>query len=103
VQFVCREDNVEQLLTQLGTYLLDVVIASAPAPAYLPIKGFNHLVGESDIALFAPTPLASASDSHGHFVRPASPAQVDHFWPDREPRRQRKPTGPRGYREATDR
>jgi len=59
VRLVCREDNVEQLITQLGTYLLDVVIANAPAPAYLPIKVFNHLLGESDIALFAPAPLAS--------------------------------------------
>jgi LysR family transcriptional activator of nhaA len=59
IRLVCREGNVEQLITQLGTYLLDVVVASAPAPAYLPIKVFNHLLGESDIAMFAPAPLAS--------------------------------------------
>jgi LysR family transcriptional regulator, transcriptional activator of nhaA len=59
VRLVCREDNAEQLIAQLGTYLLDVVIASAPAPAYLPIKVFNHLLGESDIAFFAPAPLSA--------------------------------------------
>ncbi|MEO8681023.1 MAG: transcriptional activator NhaR [Vicinamibacterales bacterium] len=59
VRLVCREDNAEQLIAQLGTYLLDVVIATAPAPAYLPIKVFNHLLGESAIAFFAPPPLAA--------------------------------------------
>jgi LysR family transcriptional activator of nhaA len=59
VRLVCREDNAEQLIAQLGTYLLDVVIASAPAPAYLPIKVFNHLLGESDSAFFAPAPLSA--------------------------------------------
>jgi LysR family transcriptional activator of nhaA len=59
VRLVCREDNAEQLIARLGTYLLDVVIASAPAPAYLPIKVFNHLLGESDVAFFAPAPLAA--------------------------------------------
>jgi LysR family transcriptional activator of nhaA len=59
VRLVCREDNAEQLIAQLGTYLLDAVIASAPAPAYLPIKVFNHLLGESDIAFFAPAPLSA--------------------------------------------
>jgi LysR family transcriptional activator of nhaA len=59
VRVVCREDNAEQLVAQLGTYLLDVVIATAPAPGYLPIKVFNHLLGESDIAFFAPAPLSA--------------------------------------------
>jgi LysR family transcriptional activator of nhaA len=58
LRLVCREDNAEQLIAQLGTYLLDVVIANAPAPAYLPIKVYNHLLGESDIAFFAPAPVA---------------------------------------------
>ena len=59
VRLVCREDDPEQLIAQLGTYMLDVMIANAPAPAYLPIKVFNHLLGESTIAFFAPAPLSS--------------------------------------------
>ena len=59
MRLVCREDNAEQLIAQLGTYPLDVVIASAPAPAYLPIRVFNHLLGESDVTFFAPAPLAA--------------------------------------------
>ena len=59
VRLECREDNAEQLLTALATYSLDAVIASAPAPAHLPIRVFSHLLGESAIAFFAPGPLAA--------------------------------------------
>ena len=55
----CREDNPEQLIGQLATYALDVVVANTPAPGYLPVKVFNHAVGESGTAFFAPGPLAA--------------------------------------------
>lgn len=58
-RIVCREDDSEQLLAALGTYSLDVVIANAPAPAHLPLKVFNHLLGESVISFFAPESLAA--------------------------------------------
>lgn len=58
VRLECREDNAEQLLTALATFSLDVVIASAPSPAHLPIRVFNHLLGESAVAFFAPSDLA---------------------------------------------
>jgi len=58
IRLVCREDNAEQLIAQMATYSLDVVIASAPAPGYLPIKVFNHLLGESDTSFFAPAAMA---------------------------------------------
>jgi LysR family transcriptional activator of nhaA len=64
VRLVCWEDDPEQLIAKLGTYTLDVVIANAPAPAYLPIKVFNHVLGESDIAFFAPTPVAQRLRRH---------------------------------------
>ena len=59
IRLVCREDNPEQLIGQLATYALDVVVANTPAPGYLPVKVFNHAVGESGMAFFAPPPLAS--------------------------------------------
>ncbi len=59
IRLVCREDNLEQLVSQLATYALDAVIANAPAPGYLPVKLFNHLLGESDTAFFARAPLAA--------------------------------------------
>lgn len=59
VHLVCREDNAEQLVAQLATYALDVVIADAPAPPHVRVKVFNHLLGESDTAFFAPASLAA--------------------------------------------
>ncbi len=59
IRLICREDNPEQLIGQLATYALDVVIANTPAPAHLPVKVFNHGVGESGTAFFAPAPLAA--------------------------------------------
>ena len=56
---VCREDNAEQLTTLLATHALDVVIADTPAPPHVRVKVFNHLLGESDIAFFAPAALSS--------------------------------------------
>lgn len=59
VHVVCREDNADQLTTLLAAHVLDVVIADTAAPSHLRVKVFNHLLGESDIAFFAPAPLAS--------------------------------------------
>jgi LysR family transcriptional activator of nhaA len=59
IRLVCREDDPEQLIGQLATYALDVVIANTPAPGYLPVKVFNHAVGESATSFFAPAALAA--------------------------------------------
>jgi LysR family transcriptional activator of nhaA len=59
VHLICREDNPEQLVAQLSTYALDVVIADMPAPAHVRVKVFSHLLGESDITFFAPARLAA--------------------------------------------
>lgn len=58
VRLVCWEADPEQLIGRLATSTIDVVIANVPAPAHLPIKVFNHLLGESDVAFFAATPVA---------------------------------------------
>ena len=59
VQLVCREDNAEQLVAQLATHALDIVIADTPAPPQLRVKFFNHLLGESATAFFAPAKQAA--------------------------------------------
>jgi len=56
---VCREDSAEQLVAQLALHELDVVIADTPAPPHVRVKVFNHLLGESDTAFFAPAALAT--------------------------------------------
>lgn len=59
VQLMCREDSPDQLLAELATHALDVVISDAPAPEHVRVKAFNHLLGESDTAFFAPAALAA--------------------------------------------
>jgi len=59
VLLMCREDNPEQLVSQLALHALDVVIADAPAPPHVRVKVFNHLLGESDTAFFSPIAQAA--------------------------------------------
>ena len=59
VHLVCREGNAEQLVAELATYALDVVISDTPSPPHVRVKVFNHLLGESDTAFFA-SPAAAA-------------------------------------------
>jgi LysR family transcriptional activator of nhaA len=56
---VCREEDADRLVAELATHTLDVVIADAPAPPHVRVKVFNHLLGESDTAFFAPPRLAT--------------------------------------------
>lgn len=59
LHLVCREDSVEQLVSQLVLHALDLVIADSPAPPHLRVKVFSHLLGESETAFFAPSAMAS--------------------------------------------
>jgi LysR family transcriptional activator of nhaA len=58
VQISCHEDNPDQLLAQLATHALDVVISDTPAAPHVRVKVFNHLLGESGTSFFAGRPLA---------------------------------------------
>ena len=58
MHLVCREDNAEQLVAELATHALDVVIADTPAPPHVRARVFNHLLGESALSFFAPAALA---------------------------------------------
>ena len=59
VQAVCREGKAADLLAQLAGYRLDIVLADEPAPSSLPIKVFNHLLGDSGISFCAAPKLAA--------------------------------------------
>ena len=74
VHLVCLENNAEQLVAQLATHDLDVVIADAPAPPHVRVKVYNHLLGESDTAFFAPA--ASAARLRRRFPRSLHDAPV---------------------------
>jgi LysR family transcriptional activator of nhaA len=55
---VCREGKLANLLSELAVHRLDLVIADSPMPPTVSIKGFSHLLGESDMTFFATTRLA---------------------------------------------
>ncbi len=58
VQITCSEGHPDQLVAQLATHSLDVVISETPAAPHLRVKVFNHLLGESGTTFFAGKPLA---------------------------------------------
>jgi LysR family transcriptional activator of nhaA len=59
VQVSCSEGKVPDLLAQLATYRLDVVLADEPAPASGNVKTFNHLLGECGVSICAAPELAA--------------------------------------------
>lgn len=58
VQITCREGHPDQLIAQLATHTLDVVISDTPAAPHVRVKVFNHLLGESGTTFFAGSALA---------------------------------------------
>ncbi|OFW02579.1 MAG: LysR family transcriptional regulator [Acidobacteria bacterium RIFCSPLOWO2_02_FULL_68_18] len=70
VQITCSEGDPEQLLAQLATHALDVVISDTPAAPRVRVKVFNHLLGESGTTFFAATALARR-------LRPRFPRSLD--------------------------
>jgi len=59
VRLVCKEGNPDRLLADLALHEIDVMLADAPANPNVKVRAFNHLLGESDIAFFGRTDLAS--------------------------------------------
>jgi LysR family transcriptional activator of nhaA len=54
----CAEGKATDLLGQMVTGRLDMVLSDEPAPASLPIKAFNHLLGEVPVVFCACEALA---------------------------------------------
>ncbi len=59
VQASCREGKVPDLLAQLATYRLDIVLSDEPAPASGNLKTFNHLLVECGVSFCAEPKLAA--------------------------------------------
>lgn len=55
---VCREGKLASLLGELAVHRLDIVISDSPMPPTVSIKGFSHLLGESDMTFFATPDIA---------------------------------------------
>ncbi len=62
VQIVCRADkSVEEFIAELALHRVDVVIADGPAGPGIPIRAFNHLLGECGTTFFAAARLAAST------------------------------------------
>jgi LysR family transcriptional regulator, transcriptional activator of nhaA len=58
VHIVCREDRPDRLFADLGMHALDVVLSDSPIGPDVPVRAYNHLLGESGISWFATAELA---------------------------------------------
>ncbi|SBT09398.1 Transcriptional regulator, LysR family [Candidatus Accumulibacter aalborgensis] len=52
VRLICREGRLTALLADLAVHRLDMVIADRPMPPNLNVRGYSHLLGESDLTVF---------------------------------------------------
>lgn len=59
IHFVCYEDQHEKLLLQLAAHELDLVLTDTPAQPSVRVRVFSHLLGSSQVALFAAPALAA--------------------------------------------
>ncbi|HTJ00638.1 MAG TPA: LysR family transcriptional regulator [Dongiaceae bacterium] len=59
VQVSCWETNVSDMLMELASYRLDLVLADEPASSGVTTKVFNHLLGESGVTFCAAPTLAA--------------------------------------------
>lgn len=58
LQLSCVEGLAQELLGSLAAGRLDVVLSDEAAPSSLPVKAFNHLLGESPVVFCATSALA---------------------------------------------
>ncbi len=71
LRLTIREGRLAALLADLAVHRLDLVIADRPMPADVNVRGFNHLLGASDVTVFGAEALARSLK--GEF-----PALLDH-------------------------
>jgi LysR family transcriptional activator of nhaA len=64
LQLACVEGHAQELLGSLAGGRLDVVLSDEAAPSSLPVKTFNHLLGESPV-VFCATPVMARRLGHG--------------------------------------
>jgi LysR family transcriptional activator of nhaA len=59
VRLICREGRLASLVADLAVHHLDLIIADRPMPSHLSVRGYNHLLGESGMTVFAQPALAA--------------------------------------------
>lgn len=58
LRLICREGRLTSLLAELSVHRLDIVIADRPMPTDLNVRGYNHLLGSSDVTVFGAPEIA---------------------------------------------
>ncbi|MET0265618.1 MAG: transcriptional activator NhaR [Duganella sp.] len=58
-RLICREGRLAALLADMAIHRLDLIIADRPMPSHLSVRGYSHLLGESDLGVFAAPVLAA--------------------------------------------
>ena len=53
IRLICREGRLADLLSEMAVNQLDIVIADRPMPTNMNVRAYNHLLGESRLAIFA--------------------------------------------------
>jgi len=59
IRLICKEGKLTNLLSEMSINKLDIVIADRPMPTNLNVRAYNHLLGESKLAIFGTRGLIS--------------------------------------------
>jgi LysR family transcriptional activator of nhaA len=70
IRVVCREGTLERLVADLAVHEIDVVLSDAPLTPSIAVKGYSHLLGETQVIWMATPTLAKT-------LRKAFPASLD--------------------------
>lgn len=53
IKLICREGDFDSLLAALATNKMDLVLSDRPLSPGIPIKAYNHFLGESGLSFYA--------------------------------------------------
>ena len=69
VRLSCSEGKLESLLADLSVQKLDLILSDRPVPTGLNVRAYNHVLGTSKLAFFAPEGWTQ-SVSYTHLTLP---------------------------------
>lgn len=52
LRLICYEDTLERLLAELALQNVDIILSDTPLTGAMKVRAFNHLLGESTVAIF---------------------------------------------------
>ena len=58
LRLICKEDSLERLLSELALHNMDLVLSETPVTGAMKFRAYNHLLGESAVAVFGTKELA---------------------------------------------